>query len=59
MRFRCPECGVEAEVILEDGEEVVSVYCIKHKGGGGCPHTSRLHEGHPLSGNQSRAGGCP
>ena len=26
------ECGVETEVILEDGEEVVSVYCIKHKG---------------------------
>ncbi|HLW58539.1 MAG TPA: hypothetical protein VKV57_01295 [bacterium] len=33
MRFRCPECGAETEVILKEGEEVVSVYCLKHKGG--------------------------
>jgi hypothetical protein len=33
MRFRCPECGVETEVISKGGEEVVSVYCLKHTGG--------------------------
>lgn len=32
-RFRCPECGVETEVTPEYGDEVVSVYCLKHTGG--------------------------
>jgi len=32
-RFRCPECGVETEVTPAYGDEVVSVYCLKHTGG--------------------------
>jgi hypothetical protein len=32
-RFRCPECGEEAEVGPMYGEEVVAVYCLTHTGG--------------------------
>ena len=32
-RFHCPECGFETEVIPQYGDEVVSVFCIKHTGG--------------------------
>ena len=32
-RFRCPECGAETKVTPEYGDEVVSVYCLKHTGG--------------------------
>ena len=33
MRFYCPECGAEADVTPQHGDEVVSVYCIKHTSG--------------------------
>jgi hypothetical protein len=36
LRVRCPECGIEAEVTPQYGEEVVSVYCLKHSGGAEC-----------------------
>ncbi|HLJ60137.1 MAG TPA: hypothetical protein VKZ50_10435 [bacterium] len=32
-RFRCPECGAETKVTPKYGDEVVSVYCLKHTGG--------------------------
>ena len=31
-RFHCPECGFETEVIPQYGDEIVSVFCIKHTG---------------------------
>jgi len=31
-RFRCPECGVETDLIAKYGDEIVSVYCLKHTG---------------------------
>jgi hypothetical protein len=33
LRFRCPECGIETEMAPQDGDEIVSVYCLKHTGG--------------------------
>jgi hypothetical protein len=33
VRFRCPECGIETEVAPQDGDEIVSVYCLNHRGG--------------------------
>ena len=33
MRFRCPECGIERELSPVDGNEIVSVYCLRHRGG--------------------------
>ena len=33
LRVRCPECGVETEIVPQYGEEVVSVYCLNHTGG--------------------------
>lgn len=33
IRVRCPECGVEGNVVPQYGEEVVSVYCLRHDGG--------------------------
>ena len=33
MRVRCPECGVEVDVVPLYGEEIVSVYCLQHHGG--------------------------
>jgi hypothetical protein len=32
-RFRCPECGTERMLSIEYGDEIVSVYCLKHVGG--------------------------
>lgn len=32
-RFRCPECNVESDVAAKRGDEVVAVYCLRHKGG--------------------------
>lgn len=32
-RFRCPECGTITDVVPRDEDEVVSVYCLRHKGG--------------------------
>ncbi|HXX38507.1 MAG TPA: hypothetical protein VEP50_10245 [bacterium] len=31
--FRCPECGTEADLAPLYGEEIVSVYCLRHKDG--------------------------
>jgi hypothetical protein len=31
--MRCPECGVEAEFVPRYGDEIVSVYCLKHTEG--------------------------
>jgi len=42
LRVRCPECGVEAEVMPQYGQEVVSVYCLKHTGGAEC-HTRPVY----------------
>jgi hypothetical protein len=33
LRFHCPECGVETEVTPQYGDEIVSVYCLRHTGG--------------------------
>jgi hypothetical protein len=33
LRVRCPECGAEAVVAPQHGEEIVAVYCVTHKGG--------------------------
>lgn len=41
LRFHCPECGIEIEVTPKYGE-VVSVYCLKHKGGMGA-HTRPVY----------------
>ena len=33
QRFICSECGVETEIEPRYGDEVVSVYCLKHAAG--------------------------
>ena len=32
-RFHCPECDFEIEIIPKYGDQIVSVYCVKHRGG--------------------------
>jgi hypothetical protein len=32
-RFRCSECGAERRLAAQYGDEIVSVYCLKHTGG--------------------------
>ena len=43
MRVGCPECGVEAHVVPQYGEEVVSVYCLQHNGGAESHDVARGH----------------
>ena len=33
VRFRYPECGAETEVTAKYGDQVVSIYCLRHMGG--------------------------
>jgi len=33
QRFYCPECGEESEIAPRYGDEIVSVYCLKHTSG--------------------------
>jgi hypothetical protein len=45
VRFRCPECGMETEVAPQDGDEIVSVYCLNHTGGADA-HTRPVYMTH-------------
>lgn len=33
LHVRCPECGAETDVTPRCGNEVIAVYCLRHRGG--------------------------